>query len=119
MDSGSTLDLLLTPRQRLIRDMQLSAGMTLLPGVDPAAASQEEQCRRQQQEEEESARIAAKETKNVQSVWEAQCVYQLEVCRVVLLDPKLTPRSALMTKPFGENMLASRSCCQKFIFTTV
>ena len=43
----------------------------------------------------------------------------IEACRAVLLDPKLTPRSALMTKPFGENMLASRSCCQKFIFTTV
>ena len=26
-------------------------------------------------------------------MWEAQCVYQLEVCRVVLLDPKLTPLS--------------------------
>ena len=63
------LDPTLTPRQKLIRQLQeaRAANMSTPPQVaDPmAAAAQEEQRRQQQQEEEERQRLAAEEAKNV------------------------------------------------------
>ena len=63
------LDPNLTPRQKLIRELQeaRAADMSTPPQVaDPvAAAAQEEQRRQQQQDEEERSRLAAEEAKNV------------------------------------------------------
>ena len=70
------LDPTLTPRQKLICELQearVANIMSTLPQVaDPmAAAAQEKQQRMQQQEEEERSRLAAEEAKNLRAVQDA------------------------------------------------